>query len=43
MIDTLIAYGLPAPAAYAVVTPLLILLPILAFRALLSLVFGLLE
>lgn len=43
LIEALIAYGLPPTAAYAVVVPVLILLPILAFRALLGFVFGLFD
>ena len=43
MIDALIAYGLPPSSAYAVVVPLLILLPILALRAFVSLIFGLFD
>jgi hypothetical protein len=43
MIKTLIDYGLSPSAAYAVAVPLLILLPILALRAFLSLIFGFFE
>lgn len=43
MIDALIAYGLPPSMAYAVVVPLLVLLPILAFRAFFSIIFGIFD
>lgn len=41
MIDALMAYGLTYSMACAVVVPLLILLPILAFRAFVGFIFGL--